>query len=139
MPARDVVPGNGTPAPATLSVRQRQFLTALLVNGEVVAACEQSGVSTSTAYRWLREPTFIDALREAERAAIQATSRRLARLGATAVQVLDDAMTDPTAPLTTRVRAADVVLTKLLQLRELVDMDERITALEAAIQEQERR
>ena len=35
-----------------------------------------------------------------------------------------------------RVRAADIVLARLLQLRELVDLDARVAALEARARDQ---
>ena len=132
--------GNGTDSaavpvavPASLTPKQRQFIQALLTDGDVAAACETASVGRSTAYRWMQEAAFAAALREAEREALLATSRRLVRLGGKAVQVLEDTLGDHEAPAAVRVRAADSVLTKLLQLRETVDLEERIAALEAAI------
>ena len=122
-------------SPVAVTPKQRQFIQALLACGDVVSACEEATVSRSTAYRWMQEPAFMSALREAEREALLATSRRLVRLGGKAVQVLEDTLGDVEAPAAVRVRAADSVLTKLLQLRETVDLEERIAALEAAITE----
>jgi predicted ArsR family transcriptional regulator len=119
----------------TLTVKQRELVEALLVHGDAKAAYEAVEVSRSTAYRWMGLPAFAAALRDAERELLTATSRRLARLGIKAVQVLDDTLGDPDAPAAIRVRAADAVLTKLLQIRESVDLDERLAALEAVMEE----
>ena len=126
------------PSTPTLTPKQRQLVLALLVANDVAAACEAAQVPRSTAYRWMNQPAFAAALREADREVLRATSRRLARLGVKAVQVLEETLDDPEAPTAVRVRAADAVLTKLLQIRETVDMDERLTALEAAAAHKER-
>lgn len=125
------------PASPVLTGKQRQLVQGLLVHGEVTAACKAAGVSRTTAYRWMGQPAFTAALRVADREVLTATSRRLARLGVKAVEVLEETLDDPEAPAAVRVRAADAVLTKLLQIRDAVDLDERLTALEAAAQEQE--
>jgi hypothetical protein len=44
-------------------------------------------------------------------------------------------MTDAEAAASTKVRAADVVLARLLQLRELVSIESRLSALESKIGE----
>jgi hypothetical protein len=56
----------------------------------------------------------------------------LVRLGRTAVATLAKAMSDPATPAATRVRAADATLSKLLQLRELATLEQRVAALEAS-------
>lgn len=62
-------------------------------------------------------------------------SRELVRLGTQAVTTLEGAMTDAEAAASTKVRAADVVLARLLQLRELVSIESRLSALESKIGE----
>ena len=52
--------------------------------------------------------------------------------GRTAVATLAKAMSDPTVPAASRVRAADAALGRLLQLRELATLEARLTALEEA-------
>jgi hypothetical protein len=64
--------------------------------------------------------------------ALDDLSRLLVRLGRTAVATLAKAMSDPTVPAASRVRAADAALGRLLQLRELATLEARITALEEA-------
>jgi len=71
-------------------------------------------------------------VRHAEARALDDLSRLLVGLGRTAVATLAKAMSDPTVPAASRVRAADAALGRLLQLRELATLEARITALEDA-------
>ncbi|HKG24600.1 MAG TPA: phBC6A51 family helix-turn-helix protein [Thermomicrobiales bacterium] len=118
--------------PGDLTGKQRKAVEALLTLGEVSAAAKEAGVSRETLHRWLKQPAFLDAVREAESRALDDLSRLLVRLGRTAVATLAKAMTDPAAPHATRVRAADAALSRLLQLRELATLEARVRALEAA-------
>ena len=125
------------PSPALRS-EQRRLVEELLAGKDVTAACKAAGVGRTTAYRWMGQPAFQSALREADREVLTATSRRLARIGGKAVQVLLILMSDPETPPSARIRAADAVLGKALQLRETVDIEERLSALEAAAGQQEK-
>ena len=114
-----------------LTPRQRKAVETLLTTGDKSRAAEQAGVKRQTVYKWLKQPAFQEVLRVAEAEALQSLSRALARLGDKAARTLDrgmDADSDTIA-----IRAADIVLQRLLQLRELVDLDARITELEAKI------
>lgn len=115
-----------------LKPKQRKAVEALLTTGEVAAAAQSVGVSRETLYRWLKEPVFQQAVRQAEAQALDDLSRLLVRLGRTAVATLAKAMSDPSVPAASRVRAADAALSRLLQLRELATLEQRITALEEA-------
>ena len=116
--------------PGTLSPKQRRAVEALLSTGEVAAAAREAGVNRASLHRWLKEPLFLQAVREAEAAALDELSRLLVRLGRTAAATLAKAMSDPATPWATRVRAADASLSRLLQLRELAVLDARVTELE---------
>ena len=118
--------------PDGLSTKQRKAVEALLATGEVSAAAREAGVSRATLHRWLKEPAFLAAVREAEARALDDLSRLLVRLGRTAAATLAKAMAEPSAPWATRVRAADAALGRLLQLRELATLEARVAALEAA-------
>lgn len=113
-----------------LAPKQRKAVEALLLTGDVSAAAKEVGVSRESIYRWMRQPRFLEAVREAEAAALDELSRLLVRLGRTAALTLSKAMTDGTTPAATRVRAADVVLSRLLQLRELATLEARVAELE---------
>ncbi len=118
--------------PEQLTPKQRRAVDALLTTGDVAAAAQEVNVSKATLYRWLKEPVFHQAVRQAEARALDDLSRLLVRLGRTAVATLAKAMSDPTVPPASRVRAADAALGRLLQLRELATLEGRINALEEA-------
>ena len=115
-----------------LTPKQRKVVEALLTTGEVATAAQSAGVSRDTLYRWLKQPVFAQAVRQAEAQALDDLSRLLVRLGRTAVATLAKAMRDPATPASSRVRAADAALGRLLQLRELATLEARLTALEEA-------
>jgi hypothetical protein len=112
----------------TLSTRQRKDLEGLLLTGDVGSTAATANVSRVTVYRWMRQPAFAAAVREAE--AIDELSLMSIRLGRAATGTLAAAMSDKNAPLGPRVRAAGIALSRLLQLRELATPEARITVLE---------
>ena len=118
--------------PGELSGKQRKAVEALLSTGEIASAAQQVGVSRATLHRWLGEPPFVEAVRDAEARALDDLSRMLVRLGRSAAGTLAKAMSDPSTPWATKVRSADAVLGRLLQLRELATLEARVTELERA-------
>ncbi len=118
------------PTPGEITGKRRRAVEALLSTGEVSAAAREAGIHRDTLHRWLKEPVFLQAVREAEAAALDELSRLLVRLGRTAAATLAKAMSDPAVPWSTRVRAADASLSRLLQLRELATLEARVTELE---------
>jgi hypothetical protein len=119
--------------PEQLTPKQKRAIRALLSTGEIKAAATEADISRDTLYRWLREPVFLGAVRQAEAEALDELSRLLVRLGRTAVGTIARAMSDPETPAATKVRAADVALSRLLQLRELAQLEARVQALEQAV------
>ncbi len=125
--------------PATLTSRQQQAIAAIIATGDVTVAAQSVGVNRATLYRWLRQPSFVQAVHAAEADAVEDLSRMLVRLGRTAVATLARAMNDPATPPATKVRAADATLSRLLQLRELATLEQRVSALEANVGYEEAR
>ncbi len=119
--------------PPTLTARQRRTIAALIGSGDVSTALQTVGTGRTTFYRWMKDPAFLQAVHAAEADAVEDLSRMLVRLGRTAVATLARAMNDPATPPATKVRAADATLSRLLQLRELATLEQRVAALEASI------
>ena len=115
-----------------LTSRQQQAIQAIVATGDVTVAAQSVGVNRATLYRWMKQPSFVQAVHAAEADAVEDLSRMLVRLGRTAVATLARAMSDPATPPATKVRAADATLSKLLQLRELATLEQRVSALEAS-------
>jgi transposase-like protein len=124
---------------STLTSRQRQAIEAILATGDVSIAAQSVGVNRATLYRWMKQPAFVQAVHSAEADAVEDLSRMLVRLGRTAVATLAKAMNDPATPASTKVRAADATLSRLLQLRELATLEQRVAALEASLGPEEKR
>ena len=116
-----------------LTPRQRKAVEALLTTGDKSQAAELAGVKRQTVYKWLKQPDFQQSLRDAEAEALASLSQALARLGDKAARTLDRGMDADSD--TVSIRAADIVLQRLLQLRELIDLDARVAELEARINE----
>lgn len=116
-----------------MTPRQRRFVAALFQYPTIKAASAAVGITDRTARNWLTDSEIITALRQSEVDALAGTTRGLLRLAAEAVNTLGDAMSDGDAPASARIRAADIVLARLLQLRELVTLEERVTRLEEAL------
>ena len=113
-----------------LTPKKKAFVRALLTERDTRGAARAAGVAERTAYRWVQDPEIQAALLEAEGVALEAVTRGLLRLAHEAVDTLENAMGDEEARTSARVRAADIVLQRLLQLRELVSLEERIRILE---------
>lgn len=118
------------PRQPALTRKQVTAVDALLASGEVGVAAKEAGVDRKTVQRWLKQPAFAQAVRDAEARALDDLSRLLVRMGRTAAATLAKAMSDATVPPATRVRAADVALSRLLQLRELATLEARVAELE---------
>jgi transposase-like protein len=115
----------------TLTARQLAAIDALLTAPTIGDAAAAAGVHRNTLRKWLQDAQFCTALHTAGDERIAATVRRLASLSGQAVSVLAEAMAAAdTWPA--RIRAADIALARVLQLRELHELERRIAALEAA-------
>ena len=112
-----------------VTLRQKRAIEALLTTPNLTEAASVAGVSRKTLYKWLKQPAFQQALQQAEQEALAALQRRLVALGSGAADALEQAMR-PTEETRYRLRASDIVLGRLLQLRELVELEARIAALE---------
>ena len=111
-----------------LAPRQGRAVVALLEAGHVKAAARKAGVGYATLRRWLKEPAFRQALAGARREALGVALAGLQGGAAAAVRALRRALKDAGARV--RVRAADAYLRHLGKATELLDVEERLRALE---------
>lgn len=113
-----------------LTPKQRRAVEALLTKGDITQAAIEAKVSRETIYRWMKNQAFRTAIQVGTQQALEGLSRSLLSLGDQAIMTFSDALNDSSASLTIRIRVADLVLGRLLQLCELVDLEERIRRLE---------
>lgn len=116
----------------SITPAQYRAIESLLTQGKMKKAAQDAGISLRTLYRWLKEPGFLAELRQAESEAIAGLSRSLAGLGESAAGALRDGLA-PHQKINTRLRAAGMVIDAMLRLRELVDIETRLTALEEGL------
>lgn len=112
-----------------LTPAQRKAIEALLVSGNTTEAAKAAGVNRVTLYRWRNDPAFAEALRDAEAEALAGLSRSLAGLADGVAAALRDALA-PGQKISVRLRASEIVIDRLLRLRELVEVERRLAVLE---------
>ncbi len=112
-----------------LTVRQSLAINALLSGQSKTAAAAAAGVRREQISRWLHQPEFTEALAAGEAELMQNLNRRLLAVATKAVDNLAGVIEAPDSQ-SVGVRAADVVLSRLLSIRELSEIEQRLTALE---------
>ena len=125
--------GNGSQN-GVLTPKQQKALAALLAEPTIPAAAAKLGMGESTLHKWLKDPAFGDAYREARREAVGQAIARLQHVSSAAVSVLMQVAADKSAPASARVSAASKILDMALRAVELEDLENRLSALEAQME-----
>jgi len=115
-----------------ITVKQQKAITALLSERTTRDAAKAAGVSEKTLYQWLNEPAFRAALREAEKSILDDVTRRLSAGASLALDTLKK-LVQSARHESTKLRASVAWLELSLKYRDMHDIEERLTALEAAI------
>jgi hypothetical protein len=119
--------------------QQEAAIVALLTAPTLTEAALQAGISEPTLRRWLQRDDFQTAYREARRALMSQAMARLQQVTGTAITTLEAIMGDAEATSSSRVSAARAVLELAVKVAELDDLEARVTALEAALQQRRQR
>ncbi len=115
-----------------LTVKQEGAIVALLNEQSVARAATAARVGERTLYRWLREPEFSRAYRQARRDAFGQAIALTQRYAPLAVNTLAQVMMDDQAPSSSKVAAATTILRFGREGIELDDLGARVEALEQA-------
>ena len=113
-----------------LTPAQWRILPVMLSARTLEDAAKEGKISVRTLNRWLQEPHFQAAVSQAESSAIDYAVRRLLQLQDKAIDTITDVMDNALAPTSVRLRAAGMALETLIKLRELRNVEARLTALE---------
>ena len=111
-----------------LTRKQERALDALLSEQTLAGAAEKAGISQPTLRRWLKQDDFLAAYREARRQVVEKAVAQLqnsAWAASTTLLKLLGSSSD-----SVRLRAAMAILDHAHKGVELLDIDERIAALE---------
>ncbi len=112
--------------------KKEEAVAALLNQRSVEEAARSVGIGANTLLRWMQEPEFEEAWREARRLAFGQSIARLQQAASAAATTLLKIMVDPNAPAASRVRAADSVLEHAAKAMEIEDIEMRVSELERA-------
>ena len=122
-----------------LSRNQVRAINALLQYPTIDQVAEVIGVNPRTVFRWLDDPGFRLELGQAEGEAIDRITRRLLVLADKALLAIEDILDNPDQDGASNKRlAAQAILDQLLKLRELRNIENRLTDLEKAVLNVER-
>ena len=116
-----------------LSRKQEEAIVALLNQRTVDEAARVVDISSRTLYRWLKQPAFAAAYREARHEVYGQSIARLQQMSPAAVSTLAKIMVDPNAPAASRVRAADCVLERAGRATEFEDYEARLAIVEQSV------
>ena len=117
---------------AKFARKQEVAIAALLTQRNIDEAAKSIGIAPNTLLKWMKQPEFDAAYREARRAAFRQSVARLQQASGAAVTTLLKIMVDATAPHSTPVRAADSVLDHSAKAIEIEDIEVRVSELERA-------
>jgi len=91
------------------------------------------GVTEKTVHKWLNEPAFAREVQEAQEAATRNAVRRIMSTVDNAVSTLETIMQDATAATAPRVTAAAKLLDSALRAYDMIDIQNRLDAIERKI------
>ena len=112
--------------------KKEEAIIALLTQRNIEEAAKSIGIAPNTLLRWMKEPEFEKAHRGARRAAFGQSIAKLHQMSGAAVSTLGKVMVDPTTPPSTKVRAAEAIITHGAKAIEMEDIEARVSELERA-------
>jgi hypothetical protein len=118
--------------------KKEEAILALLTQQNVDEAAKTIGIAPNTLLNWLKLPEFDAAYREARRLAFRQSVARLQQASSAAVSTLLNIMVDPNAPASTKVRAADSVMSHAARAIEIEDIEARVSSLERVAEARKR-
>jgi hypothetical protein len=122
--------GHGTKLPR----KKEEAIVALLTHRNVEEAAHATHIGTNTLLRWMKDPEFDAAYREARRRAYGQAIARLQQASSAATSTLLKLMVDPATPPAVKARVAESVLAHAAKAIEIEDLNVRLTELERAIE-----
>jgi hypothetical protein len=113
------------------------LLVALACGATIEAASQKAGLSQATVYRRLQDPEFRKRIQQAQSDMVKRASGALTAAGMEAIKTLLSLLQSSSTPAAARLGAARAVLELGNKLRDNVDFEERLRALEKHLFEKE--
>lgn len=110
------------------SPKQEKLLAALLSEKDLRTACQQAGVSETTAWRLLKDSEFTAEYRRLRRDAVEQAAAQLQQASGEAVETLRRNLTcrNPQAEIS----AAKIILEQAAKTIEILDLQQRLETIE---------
>jgi len=115
---------------AELKPKQEQLLMAMLNEPSFEEAVRKAGIARTTAFRYKKDPVFMDEFRKLKKEMIETTTAKLQLASNTAVQSLFEVSQSSKSDLA-RVQASKTILEFAFKGYELEDLAERLRRLES--------
>lgn len=110
--------------------KQIKFLSELLQTGTVSEAIKNTGVSSSTAYKWMKEPEFKNELQKRKTEMLEEVSTTMQIGFSEAVTELMKIIKNPKTAPQVKINAIDTLFRNARPIIEEVDILNRLQALE---------
>ena len=110
-----------------------RVIAALLANPTQKAAANAAGVHENTITRLLQRDDFQQKLRDARQHMMASTLDRLQAINGQAIDTLAAVMSSSKSPASAKVSAARTTLEMSLRIIEIVDVTERLAAIERKV------
>lgn len=115
-----------------LTFQQMKAIRVLLSKGDITSTVRIVGCSRQTLYNWInKDVAFRGILKQHSHAVLDQVSRSLITAAENAVTLLSTTVDNPKATMTHRLRAADSILSHVIKLMALADIENRLAVLEA--------
>jgi hypothetical protein len=124
-----------TPKGDGLTPRQRRVIEFLLIEPCITASAKKAGVHRATIHKWLLDPAFASALAKARRQAFERLLDQVPAALTSAISLLRSVVEDPVADAGLRVRAAGLLLNLMARGEDLMELTERLGAIETRLTE----
>jgi transposase-like protein len=118
--------------------KKEEAIAALLTQRNIEEAARSIGVAPNTLLKWLKQPEFETAYRNARKAAYRQAVARFQQGTSAAATTLLKTLLDPATPASVKVRAAEAIFNHAAKAIEIEDIDARLAALEQAQENQKR-
>ncbi|MCC6678183.1 MAG: hypothetical protein IT436_13665 [Phycisphaerales bacterium] len=127
-------PDRPPPPMRELTVQEEKAIIALISESTIKKAAAKAEMGERTLHRWLTDPFFAAAYRQARRINFAQAISVCQMLAPAAMSVLGRVMSDPASPPAARVAAATSILKFARESIELDDLVERLCSLERRAQ-----